>query len=197
MPPATSAPGGPRGGSGTATSTCSITCVGAEAVAERVVGEHQPVAQDVGRQVAHVVARRRARGRAAARAPAPPAARPIGPRGLAPYSIWRFELVRVRTWPGGGWRRRVRPRSRSPRGRRAPTVRLGVALEVDQRHALADLGGARRGCVRPPPPPRRPSGSRRGSSSGSGRPGPRAAGRCPRTRSGSAWRCTRNGRGTG
>ena len=31
---------------------------------------------------------------------------------------------------------------------------------------------------------------------GSGRPAPRAAGRCPRTRSGSAWPCTRNGCGT-
>ena len=53
---------------------------------KRVIGEHEPVAQHVGREVAdvrggHVAAPAQQRQHAAA------CTSPIGPRGLAPYSI--------------------------------------------------------------------------------------------------------------
>ena len=44
----------------------------ADAVGERLVGQHEPVAQHVAREVAHVLGQRRSGGRAAARAPARP-----------------------------------------------------------------------------------------------------------------------------
>ena len=74
------------GGCGsTASSTCSSSCVRRHAVAERLVAEHEPVAQHVGREVAHV-------GEHGVGAPAQQRqrpgrlTRPIGPRGLTPYS---------------------------------------------------------------------------------------------------------------
>ena len=174
-------------GSGTATSTCSTTSSAVSAVAERVVGQHEPVAQDVGGEVAHVVG-----GHVAAAAQQRQHPSRLGqadrPARAGAELDLTFEVVRGRSGPGCGWRRRAQPSRRSRRGRPAPcAARLGVALEVGERQPLVDRRPDRRGCGRRPRPPRRPSGSRRGSSSGSGRPAPRAAGRCPRTRSGSAW----------
>ena len=60
--------------------------VGAHAVGERVVGQHEAVAQHVGREVAHVADDDVPRPRSSASARAA-CTRPIGPRGLAPYSM--------------------------------------------------------------------------------------------------------------
>ena len=123
--------------------------------------------------------------------------RPIGPRGTGSELDQVLHVLQAVLAPDGGSRRPARPRSRSPRDRPAPSSRSGRARRrsSSDRHSRTSAG------------PRQAApdhgrllaharDSRRGSSSGSGRPGPRAADRCLRTRSGSASPCTMNGSGT-
>ena len=151
--------------------------VGGDPLAERVVGQHDPVAEHVGGEVADVVGRRRDRGRAAARArarPGPARSARAGSSRTRSSAATSCEPV-ARRVPGRVGERdrvadhlavdehRLRPRPRSGAGRRATGTRCTSA---GAREAASDDGRllARR------------SGSRRGSSSGSGRPAPRAAG---------------------
>ena len=79
--------GAVRSGSATAVEHALEDLVGGDAVAQRVVGEHDAVAQDVGargRGRRRCLTCRRPRSSASARAAC---TRPIGPRGLAPNSI--------------------------------------------------------------------------------------------------------------
>ena len=171
--------------------------VGADALRERVVGEHEPVAQHIDGEVSHVVAVERGRAPAAV-----PVRAPTGSARSAPAGSRRTRSAArappARIAPGAGWLRPGRLRSRSPRGPRAPSARRArVAFEVLQREAFADRGGVAERASRRPPPLRPGSGSPPSPSSGSGRPGPRGAGRCPRPRSGSESPSRGTGAGTG
>ncbi len=73
-------------------------------------------------------------------------------------------------------------------------LQLADLLRVEQ---LRAAGADRRPCGARSPPRRPSSGSRRRASWRSGRPGPRGAGRRPRSRSGSGWRARRTGAAPG
>ena len=113
------------------------------AVAERVVGEHEPVAQHVGGEVGDVLghrvaaaAQQRERLRRLDQADRPARARAVLDQ--------RLELVQPVAGRDGAWRRRARPRSRSPRGRRDTRCggARGSARARRSRGARAPPGGA-------------------------------------------------------
>ena len=119
-------------------------------------------------------------------------------RGRAPSAAGPASRAAThRPAPGGGAGSR-RPARRSSDRPRLDGDRLARPLQGDQAAGVGDrldrsappAGGRCAGRGRPTP--RRPSGSRTPRAAGSGRAGPRAAGRCPRTRPGWRWR----GRGT-
>ncbi len=207
------APTGPRRASSTATRAVGLTrpppvrvtgapapaaprrdgVVGPEALQLGLRAQHQPVAEDGGDHAATssgVTKSRPARRAAAfdtaeqvhrrARAGAERDARQLA-GGAARRAAGR---PRPRRDPGGVDLARARhaapPRRRPAARRRACSVRCH---------------GARGRSIASSSRPRR--GSRRRPSSGSGRAGPRAAGRCPRTRWGSAWRRPGTGRAAG
>ena len=171
---------------------------GRDALAQPLVAEHEPVAQHLGREVANVAgqhvapaAQQRQRARRLHEADRPA-------RDWRRSSSSGLDLVEPVAARAGGWRRPGRPRSRSPRGRR--TRRAAASRKRSRSATVSRSSTLVRRVERAVHHGRlvaRAPGSRRGSSSGSGRPGPRAAGRCPRTRSGSGWRARGTGSGTG